>query len=139
MKKSSRRKFVRQAGMAALVPFTLTNGSSGEADELKNVFIHQVYFWLKNPGNTTDREKLTEGLKKYLTGIEVLAIILACLPALLARWLIAATTFPGWLFSKTKQHRMHIRCIRTTKSLWTNTVPFLKRSSSMIPSMPKPP
>lgn len=31
---------------------------------MKKVFIHHVYFWLKNPGNITDRDKLVEGLTK---------------------------------------------------------------------------
>ena len=31
---------------------------------MKKVFIHHVYFWLKNPGNASDRSKLVEGLTK---------------------------------------------------------------------------
>ena len=31
---------------------------------MKKVFIHHVYFWLKNPGNASDRNKLVEGLTK---------------------------------------------------------------------------
>jgi hypothetical protein len=30
----------------------------------KNLFIHHVYFWLKNPGDPGDLGRLTEGLKK---------------------------------------------------------------------------
>ena len=36
--------------------------------ELKNNFIHHVYFWLKNPGNAADRAQLIKGLKS-LAGI----------------------------------------------------------------------
>jgi hypothetical protein len=32
--------------------------------ELKNVFVHHVYFWLKNPESKTDFDKLVDGLKK---------------------------------------------------------------------------
>lgn len=32
--------------------------------EQKNIFIHHVYFWLKNPDSNEDRNKLFEGLKK---------------------------------------------------------------------------
>ena len=28
------------------------------------MFVHHVYFWLKNTGNEEDKEKLIEGLKK---------------------------------------------------------------------------
>jgi hypothetical protein len=29
-----------------------------------NAFVHHVFFWLTNPGNTEDRDRLVEGLKK---------------------------------------------------------------------------
>lgn len=32
--------------------------------ELKNVFVHHVYFWLKNPESKADFDKLVDGLKK---------------------------------------------------------------------------
>ncbi len=31
---------------------------------MKNIFIHHVFFWLKNTGNTEDCDKLAEGLAK---------------------------------------------------------------------------
>jgi hypothetical protein len=31
---------------------------------LHHIFIHHVYFWLKNPASQTDRAALMEGLKK---------------------------------------------------------------------------
>ena len=30
----------------------------------KDIFIHHVYFWLKNPDSIEDKNKLIEGLKK---------------------------------------------------------------------------
>jgi len=32
--------------------------------EIKNVFIHHVFFWLKNPESKEDKTALIEGLKK---------------------------------------------------------------------------
>ena len=32
--------------------------------EHKNIFIHHVFFWLKNPDSKEDRAKLIEGLRK---------------------------------------------------------------------------
>ena len=83
--------------MAALVPLTLAKSSSGEADEMKNVFIHQVYFWLKNPGSDADREKLIEGLKKYLTGIEVLQTYHIGVPAGTQRTVVDGSYDVSWL------------------------------------------
>ncbi len=34
---------------------------------LENPFIHHVYFYLNNPGNIEDRDKLVEGLNKLAT------------------------------------------------------------------------
>ncbi len=31
---------------------------------MKQIFVHHVYFWLKNTGNVADREQLVKGLKK---------------------------------------------------------------------------
>ena len=31
---------------------------------MKNIFIHHVFFWLKNAGNESDKKKLVEGLQK---------------------------------------------------------------------------
>ena len=97
MKKSSRRKFVQQAGLAALAPVAMPGLPSGKAEELKNVFIHQVYFWLKNPGSDAGREKLIEGLKKYLTGIEVLQAYHIGVPAGTPRTVVDGSYDVSWL------------------------------------------
>ena len=31
---------------------------------MNHIFVHHVYFWLKNEGNIADRDQLVEGLKK---------------------------------------------------------------------------
>ena len=38
---------------------------------LKNIFIHHVFFWLKNPNNVADRDQLAEGLLK-LSGVKTI-------------------------------------------------------------------
>lgn len=97
MKKTSRRKFVRRAALAAMAPAALTSVAAGQAKDLKNVFIHQVYFWLKNPGSNADREKLIEGIKKYLTGIEVLQSYHIGVPAGTQRSVVDGSYDVSWL------------------------------------------
>ena len=62
---SNRRSFLSNLGLAA---FSITGFSSFKNKQterpLKNVFIHHVYFWLKNPGSAADADKLAEGLLK---------------------------------------------------------------------------
>jgi hypothetical protein len=58
MKQQSRRNFVKSSLSAGLV----TGMSAGFAS--KDIFVHHVLFYLKNPGNAADKDKLMEGLSK---------------------------------------------------------------------------
>lgn len=60
MIKSDRRKFITTA--AGLAAVTIANATPKMTKE-KKYLAHQVYFWLKNPGSTEDREKLISGIK----------------------------------------------------------------------------
>ena len=65
MSNQSRRDFISTTGKMALAGSTgifATNNAS--AMTAKNMFIHHVYFWLKNPSSNEDRQKLIEGLEK---------------------------------------------------------------------------
>ena len=59
MKKLERRSFLTKAAAAsALTAVALPS----EAKPKKKIFIHHVYFWLKNPSSEADKNKLIEGL-----------------------------------------------------------------------------
>lgn len=64
MKKESRRKFIGSIGKASVGGALVTAKPVSKKMELKKMFIHHVYFWLKNTGNAADKAKLTEGLRK---------------------------------------------------------------------------
>jgi hypothetical protein len=75
MKQQTRRSFLTGAslltlGTAVAIPMT----------KEKKIVIHQVYFWLKNPGSAADRDKLIEGLKT-LNKIEVVHDLRIGVPA----------------------------------------------------------
>ena len=57
---ASRRKFLQKAGLAALS----TSPLLPELVRKKNLFVHHVFFYLKDPNNTQDEARLLEGLKK---------------------------------------------------------------------------
>ncbi|MDQ6480783.1 Dabb family protein [Dyadobacter sp. LHD-138] len=61
MEDSSRRKFLQSAGLASLVSISPL---AAEPERIKEVFIHHVLFYLKDPSNAQDEAKLLEGLKK---------------------------------------------------------------------------
>ena len=65
MNKSSRRQFIGNAGKAVMAgTIIFASNNFMQEKEMKNIFIHHVYFWLKNAGNKADTDKLAEGLEK---------------------------------------------------------------------------
>lgn len=61
MSKSSRRAFLTSSVLAAAATAVVQPNIHMSSSSL---VIHQVFFWLKNPGSVTDRKKLAEGLQK---------------------------------------------------------------------------
>ncbi|TLV03706.1 Dabb family protein [Dyadobacter luticola] len=66
--KNSRRQFI--AGSLTLAAASATGlASAAEANTIsepaksKYPVVHHVFFWLKNPGSTADRDRIIEGLK----------------------------------------------------------------------------
>lgn len=61
----TRKSFIAKLSAAAAAITGLSSFKQQPMDkELKNIFIHHVYFWLKNADSKTDRDKLVEGLTK---------------------------------------------------------------------------
>ncbi len=56
---TSRRKFLATSGTIAASAAL----SSFASKEEKPMLVHHVFFWLKNPGSSDDRNKLIEGLR----------------------------------------------------------------------------
>src|SRR4051812_38836936 len=63
MSRSTRRQFITDTGKAAMAG-TLILAANSQQPEMKDIFVHHVYFWLKNAGNKEDMDKLVAGLKK---------------------------------------------------------------------------
>ena len=62
MKSSSRRRFL--GNIALSIPFAAVVKSNTIFAQKKGMFIHHVYFWLKNSGNKEDKAKLIEDSKE---------------------------------------------------------------------------
>ena len=67
MKNISRRRFIDNTGKAAIAGTFILATSNQPEKEMKNLFVHHVYFWLKNADSTEDFGKLVAGLKKLST------------------------------------------------------------------------
>lgn len=61
MSKRSRRSFLTSSILATAATVVAQPTINMNTSSL---VIHQVFFWLKNPGSVTDRKKLAEGLQK---------------------------------------------------------------------------
>ena len=61
----TRKSFIAKLSAATAAIAGLSSFKQKPMDkELKNIFIHHVYFWLKNADSKTDRDKLVVGLTK---------------------------------------------------------------------------
>ena len=59
---NTRRKFISSS--VALAAGTVASIATPlQPEKSKTPLVHHVFFWLKNPGSTSDRDKIVEGLK----------------------------------------------------------------------------
>ena len=93
--------------------------------ELKNTFIHHVYFWLKHPESKEDLQKLVEGLEA-LASVEEIKMYHIGVPAPTDREVIDNTYSISWLniFETSEDHDAyqihpkHLKFISDCSSLW---------------------
>lgn len=96
-----------------------------------NVFIHHVFFWLKEAGNNSDKQKLIDGLKK-LPAITVILSWHIGIPAVTSRGVIDNTYNVSWLIlfnSKEDQDSyqtrpIHLQFVEECSHLWKKVVVY---------------
>ena len=122
MKEISRRKFVKNAA--------LTVGAAGiigtaEAKAKKELFVHHVYFYLKNPNSEADKTKLLEGLEK-LSKVPTIRMVHIGTPATTTRSVIVRDYSVSWLcfFDNLEEeeiyqtHPIHLKFVEDYSHLW---------------------
>lgn len=128
----SRRKFVAEAGKAAVVTGLATlaaNSSKTMAAEYK--FIHMVYFWLKNPDSKEDKAKLVEGLKK-LSKVKTIKSFHIGKPAGTSREVIDGSFSVSWFneFASAADQDsyqtdpIHLKFVEECSPLWSKVVVY---------------
>jgi len=132
MSNQTRRDFISVTGKVALA------GSSGifaannsGAMTAKNMFIHHVYFWLKNPSSNDDRQKLIEGLQK-LSKVKTIKMFHIGKPADTKRDVIDTSYSVSWMLifdDKASQDSyqvdpVHLNFVDTCKDLWQKVVVY---------------
>ena len=128
MKQNSRRKFLQNAGLATLASVTPL---AAEPEKVKELFIHHVYFYLKNPNNAQDEAKLMEGLKK-LAKVPTIQYVHIGTPAATRRSVIVTDYSISWMcFFKNiieeeiyQTHPIHLDFIKDYAHLWEKVVVY---------------
>ena len=132
MKKSSRRQFLSNSGKAAVAGSSIIfAGTTTLNMAVKNIFVHHVYFWLKNPDSKEDRNKLVEGLKK-LAKVKTIEFSHIGQPAPTNREVIDRSYAISWLaFFDTKEDQdsyqtdpIHLKFIDECSSVWSKVIVY---------------
>jgi len=124
----SRRDFLSNVATAStivLAPNQLINPT------LKNMFIHHVYFWLKNPDSADDKKKLIEGLQK-LSKVKTIKSFHIGQPAPTNRDVIDRSYAVSWLvlFDNAADQEsyqtdpIHLKFVEECSSVWTKVVVY---------------
>jgi len=129
MKIPSRRSFLGTIVLVA--PFASLLKSSAIFAQKKGMFIHHVYFWLKNSGSKEDKAKLIEGLKK-LSKIGTIKIFYIGQPAATRREVIDSSYDVSWLLffdnaadqESYQTDPVHLKFVEECSALWTKVTVY---------------
>jgi len=124
-----RKEFIQNTAMGAfgllVAPQTINSNME------KNVFIHHVYFWLKDAQNKEDLEKLLQGLEK-LSKVRTIQMYHIGKPADTNRDVIDRSYSVSWmLLFKNKADQdayqvdpIHLKFVEECSSLWSKVVVY---------------
>lgn len=127
-----RKSFLTKISAAAAAILGLSSFKQlSSKKELKNIFIHHVYFWLKNTGSKADRDKLVEGLTK-LSKVTTIQHFHIGKPADTNRDVIETGYAISWLtqFANAKDEEryqtdpIHLKFIEECSHLWSKVVVY---------------
>ncbi|HXB07587.1 MAG TPA: Dabb family protein [Puia sp.] len=130
-----RRKFLGASAMAAgvlgLAATARGAAGSGGATKLPPV-VHHVFFWLKNPESTADRDQLVEGLKT-LAGIPIIRELHVGVLASTEKrdvvdtsWQVSELMFFDNVHDQAayQQHPLHLDFVKNHSHLWAKVVVY---------------
>ena len=95
------------------------------------MFIHHVYFWLKNPDSEDDQARLIEGLKK-LSKVDTIKKFYIGIPAATNRDVIERSYSVSWLLffdnpsaqDSYQTDPIHLKFVEECSSLWNKVVVY---------------
>lgn len=128
MKKTTRRNFLQTTTLASVAVSTT---SASEKMAAKEIFVHHVYFWLKNPSSEADKAKLLEGLE-VLSKVPEIKMIHIGTPASTNRSVVERSYSVSWLlfFDNLEQeetyqkHPIHLKFVADYSHLWEKVIVY---------------
>lgn len=99
--------------------------------KMKNIFVHHVYFWLKNTGNVEDQQKLIEGLQK-LSSVATIKQFHIGKPADTNRGVIDSSYAVSWMLifendadqASYQTDPDHLKFVEVYSHLWSKVVVY---------------
>ena len=134
MKKNSagRRRFLQLAAVMAAVPVLPTfSMGKDKKSPAKNMFVHHVFFWLRNPDSKEDLAKLIEGLEK-LRKVKTIRTSHIGRPADTNRDVIDRSYSISWLLTfdnmedeeSYQKDPIHLKFVEAYSPLWRKVVVY---------------
>ncbi|SCW85574.1 Dabb family protein [Mucilaginibacter sp. NFR10] len=129
--KSTRRKFITTT--VALAAGTVTASAISLKEQKEEwPIVHHVFFWLKNPGSTEDRDKLVAGVKT-LAKIETVRKLRVGIVASTEKrdvvdnsWAVSELMFFSDLAGQAtyQTHPIHLEFIKNCSHLWEKVIVY---------------
>ena len=98
---------------------------------MKDIFVHHVYFWLKNAGDKEDLDKLVAGLKK-LSAVKTIKQFHIGKPAGTNRDVIETSYAVSWLVffdnaadqANYQTDPIHLKFVEECSALWVKVIVY---------------
>ena len=129
----NRRNFVMKiaAGMAATGFMSVSGHAKANEAPIKNVFVHHVFFWLKNPKNTEARMQFEKGLQELINVPQIQSSHIGT-PVESPREVVDDSfTYSYMAFFKNKEdqtiyqtHPIHLKFIEDCQHLWEKVIVY---------------
>lgn len=130
--KQNRRKFIGKISLAAAALAALSSFSKKTIEQKKKtMFIHHVFFWLKNPESIADRDQLVQGLTK-LSKVKTIRHFHIGKPADTNREVIERGYAVSWLLqfdndadqANYQSDPVHLQFIEECSHLWSKVIVY---------------
>ena len=129
----NRRNFVMKvaAGMAATGFLTVPVRAHASENQMKNVFVHHVFFWLKDPQNAEARKNFESGITE-LVKVPLIQKSHIGMPVESPREVVDDSfTYSYMAFFKSKEdqdayqtHPIHLKFVEDCQHLWEKVIVY---------------